>query len=57
MYEQTIKLNHNEVPAKINIETGEIRRLKEPKKKLSDDKVVFEPDASFIKVILNPGYI
>lgn len=49
MYERVIKLDHNEVAAKINVETGEIKPIKENKRKLADGKIIFEPDATFYK--------
>lgn len=47
-YEQTFKLKHNEVPAKINQETGEIKELRKANH-LSDSHVEFEPNAQFSK--------
>lgn len=49
MYEQIIKLHHNEVPAKVNLETGEIKQVIQTKRKLPQGKTIFEPDASFYK--------
>lgn len=50
-YEQVYKLKHNEAPAKINRETGEVIELRKPnhKRDESDDRVLFEPNASFSK--------
>lgn len=49
-YEETIKLHHNEVPAKINVETGivsEIEKKTIPKGK--ENVVKFDPEALFSK--------
>ena len=38
MYSTTIKLNHNEIPALINVETGEIKEVKRRKNNLPKGK-------------------
>lgn len=53
-YEQTFRLKHNESPAKINRETGEVLELKKPhqayrKRDEEDDRIVFESKAMFTK--------
>lgn len=46
-YEQTIKLNHNEVAAKINVETGEVTQVNT--NRLNINLIKFEPNALFKK--------
>ncbi len=49
-YEQTLKLKHNELPAKINAETGELIKLRKRRTKtVENDNIVFEPNATFYK--------
>lgn len=50
-YEQLFKLKHNEIPAKINQETGEIVPLKKSiaNRKEDNDNIVFESSATFTK--------
>lgn len=47
-YEQTFKLKHNEAPACINQETGEVKQLVKTNHH-SDSHELFEPNASFSK--------
>lgn len=47
-YEQTFKLKHNEAPACINQETGEVKQLVKTNHQ-SDTHELFEPNASFSK--------
>lgn len=47
-YEQTFKLKHNEIPACINQETGEVKQLAKTNHH-SDSHELFEPSASFNK--------
>lgn len=49
MYEKKIKLTDNEVPAKINKETGEIIEVRVRPNNLHNNKVVFEPKLMFSK--------
>lgn len=47
-YERIISLKHNECPAKMNVETGEIKLLDVPKKQNNNpDLIEFEPNAIF----------
>ncbi len=49
-YEQTLKLKHNELPAKINAETGELVPLRKKRTQPEgNDTIVFEPKATFHK--------
>jgi hypothetical protein len=48
-YEKLIELNHNEIPAIINVETGEIKQLESKKNNIPSGKEVFEPTALFKK--------
>lgn len=49
MYTKTIELNHNEIPAKINVQTGEIKELKHFNKKQLKDNTMqyFNHDQSY----------
>lgn len=49
MYERTIKLNDNELPAKINKETGEVIEVKKRPNNIPDNREKFDHDASFTK--------
>lgn len=49
MYNKEIKLNDNELPAKINSETGEVTVIDTVSHKRNPDAVVFEPQAKFSK--------
>ncbi len=48
-YSHTFDLLHNEAPAKINLETGEVKMLTKPMGKSNPDKMKFEPNAQFSK--------
>jgi DNA-binding MarR family transcriptional regulator len=48
MYEQTVKLRHNEVAAKINIETGEYTEVSKKQFNVPEGKELFNP-GSFSK--------
>ena len=48
-YKTEIKLNHNELPAKINIETGEVKQIEKPKSNLPQGSELFEPKGIFRK--------
>lgn len=49
MRTEEIKLNDNERPAKINIETGEIQEVKQKANNIPEGKEVFEPNGIFLK--------
>lgn len=49
MYEQTVKLQHNEVAAKVNLETGEYQEVKRRPNNIPKDKEKFDYDLAFIK--------
>ena len=48
-YEQSLELNHNEVAAKVNVETGEVKVIKKRKGEVPTGYELFEPDAKFKK--------
>lgn len=52
MYTKELKFNHNEIPAAINIETGEIKEFKQFKKKVLKDSSMqyFEHDQPYQRV-------
>ena len=43
MYEKTIQLNHDEVAAKVNLETGEIIELKQRPNNIPEGKEIWNP--------------
>lgn len=49
MYEQTVKLNHDEGLAKINKRTGEIKEVSKRKNNIPDGSSLFLPSGSFFK--------
>lgn len=49
MYEKTFKLKDNEVPAKVNTETGEITELKSRPNNLPNNKEKFDYDEAWTK--------
>lgn len=49
MYTETIKLKDNEKPAKVNVETGEVRVLEHKSNNIPMGKEIFEPKAVFRK--------
>jgi hypothetical protein len=49
MYEQTIKLQHNEIAAKVNLETGELQEVKKRPNNIPQGKEKFNYDQAFIK--------
>ena len=53
MYTTQVKLNHNEVPAKINMETGEVLTISKRHNNIPEGKEVFEPTAIFRKDYTN----
>lgn len=53
MYERTIKLNHNEVVAKVNKETGEVTAVPSRNSNIPEDREIFEPSAYFRKDFTN----
>ena len=53
MYTQTIKLKDNELPAKINVETGEVKEVDHKKNNVPEGKEVFQPNAFFRKDYTN----
>lgn len=48
-YIETIVLNHNELPATVNQETGEVKVKQKRKSNLPKGKIVFEPEGIFKK--------
>lgn len=52
-YTAEYNLNHNEVPAKVNVETGETTTLMKRPNNIPEGKRVFEPDALFRKDYTN----
>jgi hypothetical protein len=52
-YKTEIKLKHNEAPAKINLETGEIVQVTSKPNNIPEGKEIFEPDALFRKDYCN----
>lgn len=48
-YEQTIKLKHNEIPAKINKTTGEVREIKKRRNNLPEGKTILKQE-NFAKI-------
>jgi len=59
MYEQTVKLQHNEIAAKVNLETGEFQEVKKRPNNIPQGKILWNPgpfhkrfDASW-KYLLN----
>lgn len=48
-YEKLVQLNHNEIPAKINIETGELTELKPKKSNIPTYKELWQPKTAFTK--------
>jgi len=49
MYKKELKLKHNELPAIVDAETGEVTIVKERKNNIPDGKEVFQPDGFFKK--------
>jgi hypothetical protein len=49
MYEQTVKLQHNEVAAKINVETGELQEVSKRPNNIPGNKEVFDYDKAWFK--------
>lgn len=49
MYEQTVKLQHNEIAAKVNLETGEFQEVKKRPNNIPQGKEKFDYDQAFIK--------
>lgn len=52
-YEQSFKLKHDELPAKVNSETGEVKILKKRNHVTDNDVMPFEPKALFTKNYTN----
>lgn len=52
-YEKKIQLKHNEIPAKINLETGEIIEVKDRQPNLSEDTSIWMPNEEFGKLYKN----
>lgn len=52
-YTTEIKLKHNELPAKINLETGEVKQIEKRTNNLPEGSIVFEPTAIFRKDYTN----
>ena len=50
-YEETIKLKHHEKPAKIDMETGEVKEVHSRKSNIPEGKELWLPNASFTKLI------
>lgn len=48
-YRTEFNLNHNEAPAKINLETGEVKALNKRPNNLPKGKIVFQKDSIFKK--------
>ena len=49
MYKKTISLSHNEVPAKVNMETGEIKEVLTRPNNIPNGKERFDYDEAFTK--------
>lgn len=49
MYTKEIKLNHNEIPAKVNTETGEITEVRSRPNNIPEGKEIFIKDEYFSK--------
>lgn len=49
MYEQTVRLEHNEVAAKVNLETGELQEVKKRPNNIPRSKEVFDYDKAWFK--------
>ncbi len=49
MYKKEINLNNNEIPATINLETGEVKALKAKANNIPKGKQIFEPKGIFTK--------
>lgn len=49
MYEQKIKLQHNEIAAKVNVETGEIKEANKRPNNIPKGKEKFDYDQAFTK--------
>lgn len=49
MYTKEIRLKHNEIAAKVNTETGEIKEITKRPNNIPEDKEIFERDAKFAK--------
>ncbi len=56
-YEELIKFNHNEIPAKVNIETGELIELNPRKNNIPNNRQVFLPNENFDKVYYASHYV
>jgi hypothetical protein len=52
-YEVVVKLNHNETPHKLNMETGELIEVKSRRNNIPEGKELFEPNAKFVKCYYN----
>lgn len=50
MYEKTIRLKHDEAPAKVNLDTGEIITIKDRPNNLPTNKAIFNPEGRFKKM-------
>jgi|GEM_PF-3464124 len=48
-YSKEVKLQDNEIPAKINVETGEVVPVKSRTNNIPEDSVIFAPSARFRK--------
>ena len=48
-YEKMVQLNHNEIAAKINIETGELTEVKHRKTTIPSGKQLWQPKSPFTK--------
>ena len=49
MYEQTIKLQHNEIAAKVNLETGEFQEVKKRPNNIPQGRSLHFPNGKFTK--------
>lgn len=52
-YKRSVKLQHNEVPARINLDTGEVKPVDVTPKTMPNECYKFEPKASFRKDYTN----
>jgi hypothetical protein len=56
-YEELIKFKHNEIPAKINLETGEITELNPRKNNIPENRKLFLPEENFDKIYYATHYV
>jgi hypothetical protein len=52
-YETTVKLKHHEAVAKIDLRTGEVKKIQEQKNNIPEGKIIFEPEGIFRKDYTN----